>query len=204
MNEDDDADVEEVSDVQTLLMFTPLHVMSEWIELGTTKRCLTIAIVLPSGVSSRFIVLVDENGYNLLFTVMCLNPLLGLQLLNRKWLQSPNDCHMEKYLPKMIRIEQFLKQLRSCNANSNESTAIIPLLFQVQTYISSKYNLWRSNNSTEVVYVELPGYENPYWFGKGDSPFKICRLKPFSIGEKGQGREISFVNIFCLVIVIWS
>lgn len=72
-----DADVEEVSGVQTPPKFTPLYVISEWTEPGTTKRCLTVAIMLPSGIPSGFTVLVNESRYNLLFTVVWLDHLLN-------------------------------------------------------------------------------------------------------------------------------
>lgn len=57
--------------------FSPLHFISDWFVPGTTTRILTVAVVLPSGISpGQFPVWVSEDDQNLL--LLWLDPTLSL------------------------------------------------------------------------------------------------------------------------------
>lgn len=120
----------------------PLHMISEWIEPGTTTKRLTVAILLPSGVlSGQFAVRVADDGCALEISITWPNPMVELKMLHRKWLQADGSDRIEVYHPKLIGFERFLKSYRTRSTDKIESTARINLPYQVQTHISEKFNL---------------------------------------------------------------
>lgn len=167
-------DLEEATYGDSSAGFEPLHLLSEWVEPGTTTRRLTVAILLPSGVyPGHFSVRVADGGCILNVTVTWPSPLVDLTHLHRKWLQSKGPERMEMYHPKMIGFEKFLKSCRSRNVDSVESMAKITLPFKVQTHISEKYHLGWNDNTARIVYVELRGHEENYGAVKDDGSFEI-------------------------------
>lgn len=155
--------------------FQPLHLISEWVEPGTTTRRLTVAILLPSGVAiGQFSTRVSDDGNTLFLVIMWPDPLVNLKHLHRKWLTAKGPDKIELYHPKLVGFEHFLKSCRSRSTDSVESTARISLPFQVQTHISQKYNLGWNDSSARVVYVELRGHEEHYGTVQDDSSFEIC------------------------------
>lgn len=70
----------------------PLHIVSSWIEPGTTTRRMTVATFLPSGVSiGQFSVQVANDGCALKFKMIWPGALVNLVYLHLKWLQSNKD-----------------------------------------------------------------------------------------------------------------
>lgn len=135
---------------------------------------MTVAIVLPSGVDRNFTVRVSPDGHNLLLSVTWPSPIVDLKMLHRKWISSNGDDHLEMYHPKFIDFEHFFKKFRVVNIDTIESTAVIKLLFQVQTHISDKFSLWWDDSSSKVIYVELRGQVNWYNFNSRNEDFEVC------------------------------
>lgn len=167
-----------VSDVNTAttpaVVFQPLHALSEWTEPGTTTKCVTVAVVLPSGIEpGKFSVRVMEGGTELHVTVVWPNPLADVHTMHRKWLHSDGPDKLEVYHPRFVGFDNFLKSLRARSTDNIESTAKIPMPFPVQTHIYGKYNMGWRESSTRMVYVELRGFEENYGAHNDDSSFEI-------------------------------
>lgn len=138
--------------------FVPLHLLFDWIELGTTTRRHTVALLLPSGVvTGMFSVRVSEDGLFLELTVSWPGPFIDLKHLHRKWLASKENDRIKLFRPKLIGFETSLTTCRTKDTEYEKSTSRIDLVFQVQTHIYEKYNLGLSDSSAKDFYVELRG-----------------------------------------------
>lgn len=145
------------------LDFKPLYVLSVWTEPRTTTKCITLAIVLPSGVGSgKFSCRVVDGGEYVELTVMWPNPLIDIETMHRKWIQADSQTDFKLYHPKVIGFQNALKQLRIRSSDIIESTARIPLPFVVQTHIYGKYNLAWRDSTTRMVYLDLKGVVEEY------------------------------------------
>lgn len=90
--------------------FQPLFLFSDWVQPGTTTRRLTVAILLPSGITTgKLFVQVQEDENHLQFTVRWPKPLLNLKHLHRKLLSFKSSDRIERYYSKMTGSKQFLK-----------------------------------------------------------------------------------------------
>lgn len=89
------------------------------------------------------------------------------------WLCLKQPGRFELYHPKFIGFEHFHKSCRSRSTDSVESSARVPLPFQVQTHISQKYNLGWSDSCARMVYVELRGHKEQYGAIQDDAEFEI-------------------------------
>lgn len=153
-------------------LFSPLHLISEWTEPGTTRRCISLAIVLPSGVGTgQFSTRVVEGGRELHVTVRLPRPLLDLAFLHKKWLKEGAKERMEKYHPKFLGFENALKNFRARASEDVESTASIPLPFAVETHIDSTHNLGWVDDNTRILYVDLKSYEDNYGVHNDENSF---------------------------------
>lgn len=73
----------------------------------------------------------------------------------------------------MFGFEKFVKSCRMQIVDGVESTAKLALLFQVQTYVSEKYNFGWADCNARNVYVILRGNENNYGAIHDNSSFEI-------------------------------
>lgn len=78
------------NDFSPLLCIQLLYIMLCWVDPGTIMKQLTVASLFPfSVVSSDFSVLAAEDGCELKITTMSWpDPLMNIDTLHRKWLQS--------------------------------------------------------------------------------------------------------------------
>lgn len=162
------------TETSTNHMFQPLSLISTWIEPGSTTRCVSVAILLPSGIDAgHFAVRVAEGGRQLEVTVEWPNALSNLELLHRKWLTAEGGDKMETYHPKYLGFENALKAHRERCVDTVESTARVTLPFAVQTHIYGKSNLGWRDNMARMVYVDLKAYEEQYGILQDDKSFEI-------------------------------
>lgn len=170
----EDSDLEESVQPLSIPLFCPLYLVSEWAEPGTTNKRLTVAINLPSGVGpGHFSVRVAEGGRHLELTVEWPEPMVNLENLHKKWLNSTSDDRIEKYHPKYIGFEAALKRFRARDSDIIESTAQIALPFTVQTHVDARFNLGWKENTTRVVYVDLKAYEENYMVMRDENSFEM-------------------------------
>lgn len=139
--------------------FIPLYLMSEWQEPRTTLKCLTIAIILPSGVGpGHFKLQVVEEGECLEVTVDWPSPLTDIPMMHKKWFGNGlSDVH-----PKILGFESALKMLRTNRIDAVRSTARIGLPFTVQPNLNGQHNLAWRDNSTRMVYLDLKAVVDDY------------------------------------------
>lgn len=155
--------------------FRPMFLMSEWQEPRTMTKCLSIAIVLPSGVEAGgFCARVVESGEFVELVVRWPAPLVDPELLHRKWIASnQGGDHIEAYHPKIVGFQNALKSLRKQASDNVESTVRIPLPFAVQTHIDAKYNLAWRDSTVRIVYLELKAILETYAVMKDSDQFEV-------------------------------
>lgn len=91
-----------------------LHIISDWVEPGTTTKCLTVAILLPPGtLSGNLSVRNAEDGCGLNITMSRAELLINLKVLHPKCLQPHRSDRREGYHPNPIGFNQFLKSHRA-------------------------------------------------------------------------------------------
>lgn len=154
--------------------FHPLHLISTWTEPDSTNQCVTVAVVLPSGVGSGgFSVRVLENGRELELVVRMPKQLQDMKLLHRKWLRSTRYDRMEPYHPKIVGFQNALKELRQHTEDFVESTARIALPISVQTHIFAKYNMSWRDDTTKLLYLDLKAPVENYGILQDDNSFEL-------------------------------
>lgn len=162
------------TDSQSPSSFCPIHMISNWVEPNTTRKCVSVAILLPSGVGpGNFSVRVIEGGRELEVCIRWPEAFSDLEVLHKKWIRSQESDHIEVYHPKLIGFENCLKQLREKSSHSIESHARIALPIVVDTHIYGKYNLGWKDNSSRVVYVDLKAYEENYAVQHDEDSFEL-------------------------------
>ena len=155
------------------LTFKPLYLSSCWVERETTKKRITVAIVLPSGVGTgNFSLRILENGMSIELKVVWPNPLANLNIMYRKWPSDPTDP-IKKYHPKMIEFESSLNELRDRSSEFIESYARIPLPFCVQTHIERKNHLAWRDSAVKMVYLYLKATMEDYVVLHDNEEFEI-------------------------------
>ena len=146
--------------------------MSEWAEPRTLRQCVSVAIVLPSGVrTGQFKVKVCESGDHLELKVDWPKPISDIAMLHRKWSLAGtlSDVH-----PKVLGFENALKLLRqNCNEKIS-SVARIGLPFTVEPHIFSKSNLMWHDDTTHVIYMDLKSVCDDYAMANDSESFEIC------------------------------
>lgn len=155
-------------------VFQPLSLISVWTEPGSTTRCVSVAVLLPSGIDAgHFAVRVAEGGRQLDVNVQWPSALSNLEQLHRKWLTAEGSDKMEMYHPKYLGFENALKAHRERCVDTVESSARITLPFAVQTHVYGKYNLGWRENTARMVYIDLKAYEEHYGILQDDNSFEI-------------------------------
>lgn len=93
---------------ETVALFQTLYFILEWIYPGTPTRRLTVAILLPSGISiGQFSTCILEDGNTLFMAVNWPDLLVDLKHLHRKWLLSEGSDRIDMYHPKLVELEHF-------------------------------------------------------------------------------------------------
>ena len=133
-NLDSDGEISTTSDHgSTTNSFKPLYLISEWNEPRTTNRRISVAILLPSGIScGDFSISVHEGGHALNLRVCWPTALFDMGTLHKKWLlKRKNNIRIEAYHPKIAGFESSLKLGRKQASDIIESSSRIPLPFAV-------------------------------------------------------------------------
>lgn len=118
--------------------FRPMKAMFYWIELRTTARRLSAAIVLPTGVKvGDFTTRVVSGRAFIEFRCRWPKEVINVYILHRKWLTSQGEDRIHDEYVRISRILKFLKcMMRQSNA-SVESVYRIPALLPMETHIYS-------------------------------------------------------------------
>lgn len=151
------------------MMCKSLHLISIWKEASTLRSCLTVAIVLPSGVSNgTWSVRVAEEGLSLIVKVAWPVPLTNVRVLHKKWLSSNQmaPCH-----PCITGFEEALQRLRTHMNDKIISNATIYLPERVETHIYDKQNLRFNDHGADIVYVSLKASSKLYGLGDNEAGF---------------------------------
>lgn len=102
-------------------------------------------------------------------------PLVDLEILRQKWLrpvENEKDTVFTMFHPKVLALEDALKEKRQRAADDVISTARIILPFPVQTHIESKTNLALIESGTKLVYIELKAIAENYAIANDNDEFE--------------------------------
>lgn len=119
-------------------VFYPLYSISDWVKLGTTTRRLSVAILLPSGLSpDNFSVCASEDKITLTIAVTWPDLFINLKYLCGNPLFFKGSNWIKTYHPMLLRFDRFLKTriYGSRNTDSEEPIAKNLSSFQIQTHI---------------------------------------------------------------------
>ena len=137
----------------------PLYSFSEWIDARTMVKMLTLVVLLPSGVGSRFTGRVIDNGC--IYEIVCqwppvlFNPLITF----KKWIDLKE---LSLQHPKISGLHQMVAPLRGkLDGASVESTCQINLPFRVQAHILSESRIATKDGSKYIV-VEMKAFVEEY------------------------------------------
>lgn len=176
-DEDDEIDIEEEkveSAHRHHLSFVPLHLISVWQEPGTMTKCLSVAILLPSGIGEGdFAWRVIGEGHVLEISVIWPPPLQQPEIMHKKWLNKDNREGFEMYHPKVVGFQLALKQLRKRNSDMVESVARIMLPFPVQAHVRSHHNMAWVESSVRMVYLDLMAVVDEYAHENNKEAFEV-------------------------------
>ncbi|PXF42241.1 hypothetical protein BWQ96_08037 [Gracilariopsis chorda] len=130
--------------------------LSVWTEPETTLKRVTAAVVLPSGVGrGEFLIQIIDGGECLELSVTWPQPLVDVELMHRRWLQSVHADRMQSYHPKIIGFQNSLRNLKGKVTEDVKSVARILFPFPVQSHIAQKDNLAWIGNDARVIYIEM-------------------------------------------------
>lgn len=154
--------------------FSPLHLVSVWIDPSIKSKCVSVAILLPSGVGpGGYSTRVREGGRELELTVRWPSPMNSVHHLHRVWLRADSDA-MEVYHPKVLGFDNSLKGLRESKSDTVESVAHIALPFEVDTHVVKKTPLGWTDSAARVIYVDMKACKELYDNGDENADFKIA------------------------------
>ena len=95
-------------------------------------------IGLPSGIQNgAFYVRGDENGSNLVVTIVLPEPFIDVSIMHRQW---HRDATMKPYHPCILRFEDALQLLRRNRSDTITSRCFFELPFNVEAPVEEKYN----------------------------------------------------------------
>ena len=176
LSEEDDDDEKSKSGRRDCLPahnYSPLYLLSTWTENHTRRRRITLAILLPSGVTKgMFGVRIDDNSRSLELSINWPTPLINMKLLHAVFLKDEKKKY-ELYHPEVSGFEDDLKRLRSTNSEWVTTKTHIPLPFQVETNSMEKFNLGWADPPARVVYVRLQAPIEKYEHGNDQDDFVV-------------------------------
>lgn len=159
----DDEEIKEDNDLShtTKMTFTPVHVISSWMESETLTERVTVSILLPSGVvKGDFAINVVNGGTQLEISVVWPGCLSNPRTMHRKWLRNGQ---MKSYHPVIEGFDTVLRQSRTRVTDSFTSVCLIELPKTVQSHIHEKYNLqFEDLGNARMVYVHLKADTSKY------------------------------------------
>lgn len=157
--------------------FMPLGLSSYWEEAVTTCQMVSIAIVLPSGVTNFEVNVVDDGD------VLCLSvdwpkPLVDIEFMHRKWLKKDASgkqisTNITRHHPKLLGFQKTLRMFRKTMENTPQSIARFGLPFTVQPNIVNHYNLSWTDDKTLMVLVDLRSVDDSYKVKEKKTDFEI-------------------------------
>lgn len=110
MEDDNSGKTDIFDEVVSFARNQPQHIISDWVEPGNITKRLSVAVLLPSGISlGYFSARVAENGCSLEITLVWLDSLANLKPLHRKWLSFKGIDRIEGYRSKLNGFGRFQK-----------------------------------------------------------------------------------------------
>lgn len=155
--------------------FKPLYLISSWRETFTTRQCLSAAILLPSGIDTYKIRVVDD-GMMLQLTVTWPKAMTDIRMLHHYWLVLQNSNTISEQHPKIGGFEECLRKRRPTMDDDVLSVANIPLPCAVETTIEEE-PLWWEDSGVRIVYVDMKSALDAYSSAQPTKRFKSMTNK---------------------------
>lgn len=164
--ESDGEDVEnDAQDVpKSTNSWSPINLVSQWMDPLTTRMCLSAAILLPSGVGGRdhdYKVRVVDRGTALLVSIRWPTPITNVPLLHQLWMNTSRRDRMTSFHPKLGGFEMALRQLRSTMEDEVWVSARIVLPFAVETELVITPLFWR-DLEVRLIYLDARAAQDEY------------------------------------------
>ncbi|KAI0557767.1 hypothetical protein FGB62_265g06 [Gracilaria domingensis] len=143
--------------------FKPIFSVSEWEEISTASKRISVALLLPTGVESDSISLhVSANGKKLVMDCQWPTVFTNVSDLHRKWLSEKAKDRIKEYHQKLAGFENFYKKMREKSSDVLVSRGSIVLPYAVETHIYGEHFLGWEESSAKAVYVELRAKAETY------------------------------------------
>ena len=172
--ETDDEDMFTNVDFRT--QFTPLHLVSVWVEPVTMIDRITISVVLPSGVDPKAVTSkIVNDGRILKISMRWPEALANIQRMHKKWLSAVGEEKMLSYHPEIVGFQKAIKPFRSRVGDSVRSTSQISLPFAVESHIGSEnvsFLAWR-DGSEKMLHLRLRAAVDDYALKSESNKFEI-------------------------------
>ena len=181
--------------------FKPLYLISKWKESLTTRQCLSIAILFPSGVNENFKLQITENGLCLQIEVTWPYSLTDVAELHSLWLVMERHRGVTEEHPKLGGFETAMRLLRETRSSPIKSVANIPLPFKVETEVTVEALYF--DDCSCIAYVDLKSALDRYSnttkklkFKRVSSSFKVNPPLPQTVmcNEQCSGNEDEISN----------
>lgn len=144
---------------QRVHSFKPIYLISNCAENFTLRKRLSIAILLPTGVSANFTLTVNCDGLILQICVKWTSPMSDVRELHRLWLDNPHH-EITEHHARLLGFEESLRSRRTTRDEHVRSIGNIHLPFAVET-VTTEYPL-RWGDGTTIVYVDLKAAVDEY------------------------------------------
>jgi len=153
--------------------FSPLFLISEWNETFTTRKCLSVAVNLPSGTHQNYQLAIVDSGATLQLRVHWPAAMGDVKTLHHLWLVVEEGRRVSKDHAKLGGFEKALREKRTSADELFISTPLIRLPFPVETEINHEPLHW-SDSNTFVLYIDLRAARDTYYASVGQRLLNIC------------------------------
>lgn len=159
-------------DAHGQISWMPIYCISQW-KNGQMENMVTVAIILPSGVTKKedSKVKVSDDLCELQVTVKWPSMLSNVAALHKFWNRKDENT-LPSWHPKIVGFHDYFAGLREKEDEDLYATASIVLPLQVQKNIVDIHH-FGDENGARIIYVELRGMENSSYKSTTDSDFII-------------------------------
>lgn len=158
------ADVHKLSfSDDSTLEFKPLYMLSVWKEPSTKDERISVAILLPSGISENIddITVRIVKGQELELTIPWPSSFMNLKQLMQVWLEGDGVTRIEDYHPHCEGFAAYRMKFQKQETDLIHSKAIIHLPFEVISEFEQHLLGWEGN-SQEVLFLILKAPSKMY------------------------------------------
>ena len=161
--------------------------IAEWKEKSTKRKCVSIAILLPSGatqIKGNMTTFVDDLGLHLIVEFRWPKAFAKADKLHVQWIQGANGItKIENYHPRIAPFQDSTDKLRTKNGKDTISTVRVGLPFPARPRLTEKYFLGWEQSDEVALYCTLEALEEPDPDSDSDDEITIVRVSNNAVSE---------------------